>query len=118
MRMLARLLALVALLGVGAGAYWYFTAYQGTGMPAAAQGSGGPAPGPSGPPGGMPVEAQTVETGSVSRTVTSVGTLFSDESVVIRPEVAGTSHWWKNLGKETVILYVGDVRRDPNDKHM
>jgi quercetin dioxygenase-like cupin family protein len=36
----------------------------------------------------------------------------------IRPEVAGTSHWWKNLGTETVILYVGDVRRDPNDKHM
>ena len=36
----------------------------------------------------------------------------------IRPEVFGTSHWWKNLGKETVILYVGDVRKDPNDKHM
>jgi quercetin dioxygenase-like cupin family protein len=29
----------------------------------------------------------------------------------IRPEVSGTSHWWKNLGKETVILYVGDVRQ-------
>jgi len=36
----------------------------------------------------------------------------------IRPEVFGTSHWWKNLGKETVILYVGDVRKDPNDHHM
>jgi quercetin dioxygenase-like cupin family protein len=36
----------------------------------------------------------------------------------IRPEVAGTAHWWKNLGKETVILYVGDIRRDPHDKHM
>ena len=36
----------------------------------------------------------------------------------IRPEVYGTSHWWKNLGKETVILYVGDVRKDPNDHHM
>jgi quercetin dioxygenase-like cupin family protein len=36
----------------------------------------------------------------------------------IRPEVFGTSHWWQNLGKETVILYVGDVRKDPNDKHM
>ena len=36
----------------------------------------------------------------------------------IRPEVSGTSHWWKNLGKETVILYVGDVRKDPNDHHM
>jgi quercetin dioxygenase-like cupin family protein len=36
----------------------------------------------------------------------------------IRPEVFGTSHWWKNLGKETVILYVGDVRRDPSDHNM
>jgi quercetin dioxygenase-like cupin family protein len=36
----------------------------------------------------------------------------------IRPEVSGTSHWWKNLGKETVILYVGDVRKDPNDHNM
>jgi quercetin dioxygenase-like cupin family protein len=36
----------------------------------------------------------------------------------IRPEVFGTSHWWKNLGKETVILYVGDVRKDPKDHNM
>ena len=36
----------------------------------------------------------------------------------IRPEVPGTSHWWKNLGKETVILYVGDVRKDPHDHNM
>jgi quercetin dioxygenase-like cupin family protein len=36
----------------------------------------------------------------------------------IRPEVFGTSHWWKNLGTETVILYVGDVRKDPHDHHM
>lgn len=36
----------------------------------------------------------------------------------IAKEVAGTSHWWKNLGDRTVVLFVGDVRRDPNDKHM
>jgi len=36
----------------------------------------------------------------------------------IRPEIFGTSHWWKNLGKEIVILYVGDVRRDPADHNM
>ena len=36
----------------------------------------------------------------------------------LRPEVFGTSHWWKNLGKETVVLYVGDVRRDPADHNM
>jgi quercetin dioxygenase-like cupin family protein len=36
----------------------------------------------------------------------------------LRPEVFGTSHWWKNLGKETVVLYVGDVRKDPTDHNM
>ncbi|MGT2437372.1 cupin domain-containing protein [Bradyrhizobium betae] len=36
----------------------------------------------------------------------------------LRSETFGTAHWWKNLGKETVILYVGDVRKDPNDHHM
>jgi hypothetical protein len=28
------------------------------------------------------------------------------------------SHWWKNLGTQTVILYVGDVRKDPHDHNM
>jgi quercetin dioxygenase-like cupin family protein len=36
----------------------------------------------------------------------------------LRPEVFGTSHWWKNLGKETVVLYVGDVRKDPHDHNV
>ncbi len=36
----------------------------------------------------------------------------------LRAEVYGTSHWWKNLGKETVVLYVGDVRKDPHDQNM
>ena len=36
----------------------------------------------------------------------------------LRPEVFGTSHWWKNLGTQTVILYVGDVRKDPADHNM
>lgn len=36
----------------------------------------------------------------------------------IRPEVAGTAHWWKNLSEKPAVLFVGDVRRDPNDKHM
>jgi quercetin dioxygenase-like cupin family protein len=36
----------------------------------------------------------------------------------IRPEVFGTSHWWKNLGEKPAVLFVGDVRRDPHDKHM
>jgi quercetin dioxygenase-like cupin family protein len=36
----------------------------------------------------------------------------------IRAETSGTSHWWKNLGDETVVLYVGDVLHDKADKNM
>ena len=33
-------------------------------------------------------------------------------------ETSGTSHWWKNLGDATVILYVGDVLHDKADHNM
>jgi quercetin dioxygenase-like cupin family protein len=36
----------------------------------------------------------------------------------IRPETSGTSHWWQNLGKKTVTLFVGDVLHDKNDHNM
>ena len=36
----------------------------------------------------------------------------------IRAERHGTAHWWKNLKETTVILFVGDVRHDPDDHHM
>jgi quercetin dioxygenase-like cupin family protein len=36
----------------------------------------------------------------------------------IRPEMNPTAHWWKNLGDKTVVLFVGDVLHDPNDKNM
>ena len=36
----------------------------------------------------------------------------------IRPETSGTAHWWQNLGSKTVVLFVGDVLHDKNDKHM
>jgi membrane fusion protein (multidrug efflux system) len=90
MKLISRLIILAALLGAGGAAYWYYNVYLAGTMPVTAQapaavaGAGG-----GGPPGGIPVEAQKVEVGSVSRSVTSVGTLFSDESVIIRPEVAG-----------------------------
>jgi quercetin dioxygenase-like cupin family protein len=35
-----------------------------------------------------------------------------------RPETSGTSHWWQNHGSKTVVLLVGDILRDKNDKHM
>src|SRR5689334_16829088 len=36
----------------------------------------------------------------------------------IRPEKHGTSHWWKNLSDAPVVLFIGDVRSDPNDHNM
>jgi quercetin dioxygenase-like cupin family protein len=36
----------------------------------------------------------------------------------IAAEKKGTSHWWKNLSDAPVVLFIGDVRRDPNDHHM
>lgn len=35
-----------------------------------------------------------------------------------RKETLGTSHWWKNHTNAQVTLFIGDVRRDPNDHHM
>jgi quercetin dioxygenase-like cupin family protein len=36
----------------------------------------------------------------------------------VATEKKGTSHWWKNLSDTPVVLFIGDVRHDPNDKHM
>ena len=36
----------------------------------------------------------------------------------IRPETSGTSHWWKNLGDKTVVLYIADVLHDKTEKNM
>jgi membrane fusion protein (multidrug efflux system) len=40
-------------------------------------------------PPGMPVEAVQVETGLIERTIEAVGTFESNQSVIIRPEIAG-----------------------------
>jgi quercetin dioxygenase-like cupin family protein len=36
----------------------------------------------------------------------------------IRAETNGTSHWWKNHTGAQVTLFIGDVRRDPDDHNM
>jgi len=100
MRHTLRIVALVVLVALGGGAYWYFVKQGGTintllagTIPATGGASSGAQGGPGGAPGGgmppMPVEAVPVKVGAVSRTVTAVGSLLSNESVVIRPEVAG-----------------------------
>jgi membrane fusion protein (multidrug efflux system) len=75
----------VALL-CAAGAAYYFTL---GGPPSGAPPTAGP--GRGGPPGGfaVPVEAVAAKRGSLNRWIDAVGTLRSDESIVVRPEIAG-----------------------------
>ncbi|KAA0685760.1 efflux RND transporter periplasmic adaptor subunit [Azospirillum brasilense] len=98
MRHTLRIVALLVLVALGGGAYWYFVKQGGTintllaGKVPSPGGASSGAPAAGGPPGGtppMPVEALPVKVGTVSRQVTAVGSLLSSESVVIRPEVAG-----------------------------
>ncbi|MBK1839992.1 efflux RND transporter periplasmic adaptor subunit [Azospirillum sp. YIM B02556] len=104
MRHTLRIAALLVLAALAGGAYWYFVKQGGTVAALTAMMSGavsGNAPPPGGsagakPPGGGPpmsgaiaVEAAAVRVGVVERTVTAVGSLLSNESVVIRPEIAG-----------------------------
>src|SRR5262245_36417405 len=59
-----------------------------------------------------------VEQGEIVEYASNCEVPITHKAGDIRPEMFGTSHWWKNLGKETVILYVGDVRKDPADHNM
>jgi membrane fusion protein, multidrug efflux system len=71
----------VLLLGAGiGGGYWYLMA-----RPSQTAGAQG------GPPGGfaMPVEAAPVRVGPSQRQILAVGSLRSNESVILRPELAG-----------------------------
>ena len=78
-------LAAVLLVAVAAGGAWYWRTHL---MPAAAPTGGAPS---AGKPGGfaIPVEAVKVTIGKVVESVPAVGTLRSNESVIIAPEIAG-----------------------------
>jgi membrane fusion protein, multidrug efflux system len=84
LRSLVAVLVVLLLGAAAAGAYWQLVL-----LPAQAQRSAG---GAIGRPGaGMPVavEAAEVRVGPAEVTVEAVGTLLSDESVLLRPEVSG-----------------------------
>ena len=91
-RVIPRMVAALAVVAAVGAAYWVGT--QRTGAPgtpagrsdaASSQGSGkGDAP-----PATVMVEAVKVATVSLPQTITAVGSLRSDESVTLRPEVAG-----------------------------
>ncbi|WP_376961028.1 efflux RND transporter periplasmic adaptor subunit [Azospirillum sp. A26] len=130
MRHTLRIAALLVLAALAGGAYWYFVKQGGTvagltamvngaisgGAPAQGGASGGAA-GASKPPGGappMPVEAAQVRVGTVERTVTAVGSLLSNESVVVRPEIAGriseiAFKEGQRVGKGTVLVRLDDA---------
>ncbi|MEO8305603.1 MAG: efflux RND transporter periplasmic adaptor subunit [Betaproteobacteria bacterium] len=85
-------ITLIALAIAAGGGYW-FGQQRGGASPKSAPG-GGAAPaaadkGPGGAPTAILVEAITAATASMPQTITAVGSLRSDESVTVRPEVAG-----------------------------
>lgn len=130
MRHTLRIAALLVLAALAGGAYWYFVKQGGTvagltamvtgavsgGAPAPGGASGG-APGGGKPPGGappMPVEAVPVRIGVVDGTVTAVGSLLSNESVMIRPEIAGriseiAFKEGQRVAKGTVLVRLDDA---------
>jgi membrane fusion protein, multidrug efflux system len=73
-----------AMVAAAGGAWWffYFEQPQAVGVPGAAARAG---------PGGMqvPVETAKVQVGPIQRRLTAVGSLRSNESIILRPEVAG-----------------------------
>ncbi len=84
------LVLLVAVLGLLALAYWSYTAFRespGPTPPGGKSGSGAP----GGSPGGfaLPVETAKVDAVDLALDATAVGSLRSNESVVLRPETAG-----------------------------
>jgi membrane fusion protein (multidrug efflux system) len=82
-----RILLVVAAIAVvaGAGLYWKYSPLSS----AAPKAPGPAAKGGPGPGFGMPVKAGAARTGTIGVEVTAVGTLIANESVMIRPEVAG-----------------------------
>jgi membrane fusion protein, multidrug efflux system len=83
-------LGTIAALGivVAAGAGFWFGQRSPAGPGAGAPTSGGQSAA-KGPPSSVTVEAVKVATASLPQTITAVGSLRSDESVTVRPEVAG-----------------------------
>ncbi|MEP7069231.1 MAG: biotin/lipoyl-binding protein, partial [Usitatibacter sp.] len=79
---LVGVVALVALIGVGGLSYW---AGSRTSTPAAAAAPAKPAPAPQ----GVVVEAARVAVVKLPHALSAVGSLRSDETVILRPEVAG-----------------------------
>ncbi len=107
-------IALLVLALAAGGGYWIGQRQAPAPMAAAPAGPGakGAAVGPGGPGatgGGVTVEAIKVTTASLPQSITTVGSLRSDESVTVRPEVAGRISFigfkeGQPVGKGTVLI--------------
>ena len=78
--------AIVLLALVAGGGYW-FGQQRGAGIAPAPKAA--TVPGPAGPVAGVAVEASKVGRAALPQGITAVGSLRSDESITLRPEVAG-----------------------------
>ena len=98
----SRIIAVIVLLAVAGGGYWYFHTQRpglladlglGGGAGDGQKPAGGPPKGKQGggPPGGfaLPVETAKATPGRMDRSISAIGTLRSNQSVVVRPEIAG-----------------------------
>ena len=92
-------------------------AAPGTGAAGKQAGSGASASAPGGNPAGPPVKVALVRESAVTDDVTAVGTLLAEESVVIRPEIAGrivkihfTEGQSVNAGAPLVSMDTSDLR--------
>ncbi|MEO6270771.1 MAG: biotin/lipoyl-binding protein, partial [Lautropia sp.] len=104
-------LAALAIAAAASGGYWYGA--KKTSAPVA-KATGAPAPGAPAAPRPIAVEVAVVATLRLPQTITAVGSLRSDESVTLRPEVAGRIT--EILFKEGRPVSRGDplVRLDPS----
>ena len=86
-------LVVVAALAAAAGGYWFGQQRPAAPAPPGPSSSPAAAPkgGPGGPPGGgaVTIEATKVVQAALPQSITAVGSLRSDESITVRPEVAG-----------------------------
>ncbi len=92
-------------------------AAPGTGTPEKQAGGGLSSQRPGGKPAGPPVKVAMVRESAVTDDVTAVGTLLAEESVVIRPEIAGrivkihfTEGQSINAGAPLVSMDTSDLR--------
>jgi membrane fusion protein (multidrug efflux system) len=85
------IVAAVAALGIAiaAGAGYWLGQQRTPAEPASASGGASGAQAKGATPGGVTVEAVKVITAALPQTITAVGSLRSDESITVRPEVAG-----------------------------